>query len=269
MNPNKKVWIAFTAFVLALVLIACSCNSIIPTAILPTATLPPPPTPVPFTPVPPTAMPSPTVAPLPMAGLAGSWLDPDTTGTVTTIIALDGGYAADTVTNPNRGGNELTETNWANGVLTWTYCVSGGACVTTQTVSISGDSLDTTWSNDQGLSGSTTLQRVTSTTGGQEPIPGLAGYWLDTDTQVVHTIEWQNGQYVVISAIDATEGSYPITDQSWSNNTLTWTYKRPSTGTSVTFVTVSVSGDILHTTWTNSLGDSGTWDLQRASSPTP
>jgi hypothetical protein len=74
---------------------------------------------------------------------------------------------------------------------------------------------------------------------------------------------------VVISAIDATEGSYPITDQSWSNNTLTWTYKRPSTGTSVTFKTVSVTGDILSTTWTNTGGDSGTWDLQRVSSPTP
>ena len=101
------------------------------------------------------------------------------------------------------------------------------------------------------------------------PTPGLEGYWLDSDTQVVHTIEWQNGQYMVISAIDAAEGSYPITDQSWLKNTLTWTYLRPSTGTSVTFETVSVTGDILSVNWSNSLGESGTWDLQRVSSPTP
>ena len=101
------------------------------------------------------------------------------------------------------------------------------------------------------------------------PMPDLEGYWLDSDTQVVHTIEWQNGKYVVISAIDAEEGSYQITDQSWLNNTLTWTYLRPSTGTSVTFETVSVSGDILSTNWSNSTGDSGTFDLQRVSSPTP
>ena len=101
------------------------------------------------------------------------------------------------------------------------------------------------------------------------PMPGLEGYWLDSDTQVVHTIEWQKDKYVVISAIDAVEGSYPITDQSWLENTLTWTYLRPSTGTSVTFETVSVTDDKLSVNWSNSLGDSGNWDLQRVSSPTP
>ena len=155
MDPNKKIWIAFTSIVLALVVIACSCNSIIPTPTLPTATLPPPPTPLP-----PTALPSPTVAPQAMAGLAGSWLDPDTTGTVTTIMGLEGGFVVDTVMNPNRGGNELTSTNWSNGVLTWTYCVPGGSCVTTETVSISGDSLYTRWSNNQGYFGFTTQQHI-------------------------------------------------------------------------------------------------------------
>jgi hypothetical protein len=84
-----------------------------------------------------------------MAGLAGSWLDPDT-GTVTTIIALEGGYTVDSVINPNRGGNELASTDWSNGILTWIYCVPGGACITTEAVPGSGDSLATNWSNDQG-----------------------------------------------------------------------------------------------------------------------
>ena len=100
-------------------------------------------------------------------------------------------------------------------------------------------------------------------------MPELEGSWLDTDTDVVHTIEWQNGEYVVTSAIDPEEGSYPVTYQSWSNNTLTWTYYRVSTDVSVTFETVSVNGDILSTNWTNSSGDSGTWDLERVSSPDP
>ena len=42
------------------------------------------------------------------------------------------------------------------------------------------------------------------------PMPGLEGYWLDSDTQVVHTIEWQNGQYVVISAIDVASKARPL-----------------------------------------------------------
>jgi hypothetical protein len=98
-------------------------------------------------------------------------------------------------------------------------------------------------------------------------MPSLEGYWLDTDTEVVHTIEWQYDRYVVTSAIDAEEGSYPITDQSWSNDTLTWTYYRASTDVYLTYVTVSVSADVLHTTWSNSDGNSGTWDLERVDSP--
>lgn len=101
------------------------------------------------------------------------------------------------------------------------------------------------------------------------PMPALEGYWLDTDTSVVHTIEWQNGQYVVTSAIDVEEGSYQIIDQAWSNNTLTWTYYRESTDASVTFETISVANDVLSTNWWNSNGESGTWDLERVYSSQP
>jgi hypothetical protein len=93
-----------------------------------------------------------------MPGLVGKWLDPDT-GTISTIAWQNNQYVVTSVSNPNRGGNEVTSSDWSNGVLTWTYCVPGGACVTTQTVSVSGDNLETTWTNDQGYSGATTFQR--------------------------------------------------------------------------------------------------------------
>jgi len=96
----------------------------------------------------------------PMPGLTGKWLDPDTSGTYHIIVWQNGEYVVTETRNPTRGGNELTSSTWANGVLTWTYCVPGGACVTTETVSVSGDSLYTNWSNDVGLTGSTTLQRT-------------------------------------------------------------------------------------------------------------
>jgi hypothetical protein len=265
MNTTRRFWLVLIGAILFLAVIACSCNSIIPTPAVPTATFPPPPT----------APPAPTIPVNPMPALAGYWLDTDTQ-VVHTIEWQNGQYVVISAIDAEDGSYPINDQSWSNNTLTWTYTrPSTGTSVTFKTVSVNGDILSTTWTNSLGDSGTWDLERVsspipsTSTTGGQEPIPGLAGYWLDTDTEVVHTIEWQNGQYVVISAIDATEGSYPINDQSWSNNTLSWTYTRPSTGTSVTFVTVSVNGDILNTTWTNSLGDSGTWDLQRASSPNP
>jgi hypothetical protein len=93
--------------------------------------------------------------------MAGRWNDPDTTGTVTTIIAVDGGgYAVQSVINPNRGGNELTATNWANGVLTWTYCIPGGNCLTSVTTGVDATSLYTNWSDDRGYSGQTTFERL-------------------------------------------------------------------------------------------------------------
>ena len=103
---------------------------------------------------------SPATQPPAQGSMAGRWNDPDTTGTVTTIIALDGGYAVDSVINPDRGGNELTKTDWSNGVLTWTYCIPGGNCLTSTTVSLEGDSLFTTWTDDRGYSGTTTFERL-------------------------------------------------------------------------------------------------------------
>jgi hypothetical protein len=71
--------------------------------------------------------------------LSGRWLDPDTTGTVTTIEWQSTGYAVISVINPYRGGNELTWSTWLNGVLRWEYCVYNGAngypCITSESIS--------------------------------------------------------------------------------------------------------------------------------------
>lgn len=101
------------------------------------------------------------------------------------------------------------------------------------------------------------------------PMPALEGYWLDTESKDVHVIEWQNNQYVV-TAVNAPEyGSFAVTSQSWNGGALTWTYQVSYNDTSVTFTTLSVSGDSLYTNWSTNGGDSGTETLQRVSSPTP
>jgi hypothetical protein len=101
------------------------------------------------------------------------------------------------------------------------------------------------------------------------PMPALEGYWLYTKTNDVHVIEWQNNQYVVTAVNDDEYGSFAVTSQSWNGSALTWTYQVSYNDTSVTFTTVSVSGDSLYTNWSNNDGDSGTETLQRVSSPLP
>jgi hypothetical protein len=92
--------------------------------------------------------------------MAGKWLDPDTSGTYHVIVWKNNQYVVTETRNPNRGDNEVTSSYWDGTTLTWTYCVPQGACVTTNTVSVSGNNLNTDWSNDQGLSGSTVLTRM-------------------------------------------------------------------------------------------------------------
>jgi hypothetical protein len=136
MTTTRKFWLVLIAAILGMVVIACSCSSLTPK---------------------PTAAPASSSEAIP--GLAGKWLDPDTSGTYHVIEWKNNQYVVTETMNPNRGGNEVTSSTWANGVLTWTYCVPNGACVTTKTVSVDGDNLNTTWTNDQGLSGTTILTR--------------------------------------------------------------------------------------------------------------
>jgi hypothetical protein len=121
MSAHNKIWLAVVAIVLVAATSACSTGS--------------------------------------SSTMAGKWLDPDTSGTITTIEAQGNGFAVVSVINPNRGGNELTSTSYSNDVLTWTYCVPNQVCVTSETVSVSGNSLKATWTSDDGDSGTTTFER--------------------------------------------------------------------------------------------------------------
>jgi hypothetical protein len=97
-----------------------------------------------------------------MPGLAGKWIDPDSSGggTVSTIAWQNGTYVVVSVINTGRGANEVTKSSWSNGVLTWEYCPSGMHCITQNTVSLNGDSLTVDWAwSDGGNSGTSVLNR--------------------------------------------------------------------------------------------------------------
>ena len=145
MTTPYKSWFVFIGVVLALAMTACSGGPINPT---------PAATPVPV------IRPSPTLQPSAVPDMAGRWIDPGTMGTITSIIAQDGGFAVKSVINPARGGNELTATNWSNGVLIWTYCIPNANCITNVTVSLDGNNLNTNWTDDSGNSGQTTFLRL-------------------------------------------------------------------------------------------------------------
>lgn len=249
MVTPRKIWLALSGAILAV--IACSFS-----ATTPMPTLPP-------TLVSPAALPSPTITPDPMAGLAGSWLEPDNTGTVTTIIALNGGYTVDSMIDPNQGKIEITSTDWSKGVLTWTYCRTGDACVTNQTDSFIGESLDIHWWTGPQNGGYKLLQRVDPASATKmERLHSLEGIWRDPDTSgTYHIIVWQNGGYVVTDTKNPNRGENEITSSKWENGVLTWTYCVPA-GACVTTQTISVSGDYLYTSWSNDHGNSGHTTLQ-------
>ena len=93
--------------------------------------------------------------------MAGKWLDPDTSGTITTIEKQGSGYVVVSVMNPDRGINELTDTSWANGVLTWTYCPQDMHCIGSKTVSVTADTLTAEWwwVDDTSTGGTTNFSR--------------------------------------------------------------------------------------------------------------
>ncbi len=130
---------------MALAVTACSGGSILPTSKA---------SPVPV------IQPSPTLQPSVVPGMAGRWIDTSTMGTITTIVTQEGGFAVQSVINPARDGNELTATSWSNGVLTWTYCIPNANCITNVTVSLDGNNLNTSWTDDSGNSGQATFLRL-------------------------------------------------------------------------------------------------------------
>jgi hypothetical protein len=94
------------------------------------------------------------------ATMAGFWMD--NANNVTTIREQNGKYEA--VTNyylfSSSSQNTLVSSSYENGVLTWKYCPPAKSCITMQTVSFNGDTLDVTWINANGESGKMTLTRT-------------------------------------------------------------------------------------------------------------
>jgi hypothetical protein len=255
MKTSRKFWLVLVGAVVGMVLIACSCGSLIPTptaAPLPTATLPPVPTGI--------TEPSPS--------LAGYWLDAETND-IHTIEWQNGEYVVTSAASPD-DTLTISSQSWVGGTLTWTYDVqSTGVSVTFSTSSASSDSLYTDWSNSNGDSGTETLQRVSSpipskAAATQPPVQSsMAGRWNDPDTTgTVTTIIAVDGGYAVDSVINPNRGGNELTKTNWSNGVLTWTYCIPG-GNCLSSVTVSVEGDSLYTTWTDDRGYSGTTTLER------
>jgi hypothetical protein len=94
------------------------------------------------------------------ATMAGFW--EDNANNVTTIQAQDDGYVVYTTYYmfASHSQNSLVSSSYENGVLTWKYCPPAKPCITMQTVSFNGDTLDVTWTNDNGESGQMTLTRT-------------------------------------------------------------------------------------------------------------
>jgi hypothetical protein len=138
MNPNKKVLLTVLSFVLAMLVIACSCSSLIPSA---------------------TTQPSNSNQET-MPGLTGTWQDPETTDTF--VVVWQGGKYE--VTSVTWEGNpySITSQSWNGSTLTWSYLDTDlNLTVTYTTTSLSGNSLNVDWSYSDGTSGGTeTLTRV-------------------------------------------------------------------------------------------------------------
>jgi len=199
MDINRRFWLVLMGAVAGMTIIACSCSSLhfpltatpfaSPTVEVtsapvvtsaPAATSVPAATSAPTTTTVPAATSAPTATTIPVAtsaptevsspipgeampGLAGKWIDPDSSGggTISTIVWENGGYVVTEVVNPSRGGNELKSFSWKNGVLTWEYCPSDMQdCIIQYTISLSGNTLtvDWTWSSGNN-SGTSELKR--------------------------------------------------------------------------------------------------------------
>lgn len=104
-----------------------------------------------------TACSSATPAPVTMAGF---W--EDNANNVTTIHAEGDGFIAYTTyyMGASHSQNSLVSTSYENGVLSWRYCPPAKPCISMQTVTFNGDTLDVTWTNDNGESGQMTLTRT-------------------------------------------------------------------------------------------------------------
>ena len=136
MNPNRKVLLTVLSFFVAMLVIACSCSSLIPSG---------------------TAVPSGNQEAVP--GMAGKWQDPESKDTFV-IAWQDNKYVVTSVTWESTSYS-ITSQSWDGSSLTWSYYDTDLSLTTTySTISLSGDSLYTNWSYDNGTGGTETLGRV-------------------------------------------------------------------------------------------------------------
>lgn len=198
MNTTKKFWIVFLGTVLAMVIIACSCNSLTP-SVIPTLTLPVntlPNTPI----VPPTQ----TLVSNPLPELAGFWQD---WSRVFTIEWQGNQYVVTAITASGTSKRTLTSQSWNGESLTWTYDYSdenGSSSSTYTTVSVAGDSLTVKYSSNGGASDTHILRRVSSAVPSYDSLPYHEDFSSpNTGWDVYSTDEssagYENSSYFVIS----------------------------------------------------------------------
>ncbi len=95
-----------------------------------------------------------------------------------------------------------------------------------------------------------------------EAMPGLAGAWQDPETNFVFTVTWSGNSYHV-AAVDDQGAAVTVSSQSWDGSTLTWSITDPTDSYTLSYETLSLSGDSLDTNWWASDGASGTETLKR------
>ncbi|MGD0879490.1 MAG: hypothetical protein ABSA01_15270 [Anaerolineales bacterium] len=196
MNSTKKFWIVLTGTVLAMVIIACSCNSLTP-ALNPTAT----PTVIPQTA---TAIVPPTQTPVsnPLPDLAGFWQD---WSRVFTIEWQGNQYVVTAITAAGTSKRTLTSQSWDGKSLTWTYEYSdenGSSSNTYTTVSVNGDSLTVKYSSTNGTADTHTLKRVPSVVPVYDSLPyqedfSNPGTGWDVYSNDNSSAGYENGYYFV------------------------------------------------------------------------
>jgi hypothetical protein len=136
MSPTKKVIITVLIFILAMVVIACSCSSLIPFGKT-----------------------TPQGGQETMPGLAGTWQDPDTNDVF--VIAWQNNQYVVTSASWEGTNYSITSQAWTGTSLTWSYTDTDlGLAVTHSTTSLNGSNLNANWSYSDGTSGTETLVRV-------------------------------------------------------------------------------------------------------------
>jgi len=94
------------------------------------------------------------------SSMLGYWADDK--NLATTVEMQNGIITAVSVYDLNQpqGKNLVVDSTFSYGALIWRWCLPDQSCTTYKTVSLSGDSLTVTWTDDKGQTGQMTLKRV-------------------------------------------------------------------------------------------------------------